>query len=109
MPRMKMVRAFDTFWYAYGFSSCLAACFYSCTNCVKRVFSYNDALGWSLNAVAVVSMIVSGALLPLMNIVFGKFINSFNEFAAGQLSPQGYRDHVASYSYVNLSPSATPH
>ncbi|KAM0547863.1 hypothetical protein ACHAPJ_010210 [Fusarium lateritium] len=63
-----------------------------------RVFTYNDRLGWILNGFAFVAMIVAGTLLPLMDIVFGKFVNVFNDFATGKLSPAGYRSEVAKYT-----------
>ncbi|KJZ70341.1 hypothetical protein HIM_10270 [Hirsutella minnesotensis 3608] len=63
-----------------------------------RVFAYNDANGWVMNAVALVCIVSTGTALPLMNIVFGKFINVFNDFAAGTLSPAAYRAEVARYS-----------
>lgn len=39
-------------------------------------------------------MIVSGTILPLMDLVFGKFINVFNGFVTGDLSPADYREKV---------------
>ncbi|KAF4982491.1 hypothetical protein FDECE_17504 [Fusarium decemcellulare] len=63
-----------------------------------RIFTYNDRLGWVLNSIAFVAMICAGTLLPIMDIVFGKFINVFNDFAAGRLSPAGYRKEVGKYS-----------
>lgn len=51
-----------------------------------------------MNAVALVAMIVSGTVLPLMDVVFGKFINVFNDFVIGELSPAGYRSKVNEFS-----------
>jgi ATP-binding cassette, subfamily B (MDR/TAP), member 1 len=39
-------------------------------------------------------MIVSGTVLPLMDVVFGMFINVFNDFVRGDLSAAGYRSEV---------------
>ena len=44
-------------------------------------------------------MICAGTLLPIMDIVFGKFINVFNDFVSGELSPAGYRKEIAKYRY----------
>lgn len=44
--------------------------------------------------------IASGVVLPVMDIIFGKFINVFNDFYTGQLSPEGYRTQVGKYRYV---------
>ncbi|KAH7113669.1 hypothetical protein B0J13DRAFT_656928, partial [Dactylonectria estremocensis] len=63
-----------------------------------RVFTYNDLRGWILNVVAFVAMIAAGTLLPIMDIVFGKSINAFNDFVNGKLSPAGYRSEVGKYS-----------
>ncbi|RGP61810.1 leptomycin b resistance protein pmd1 [Fusarium sporotrichioides] len=38
--------------------------------------------------------------LVMKDLVFGKFINVFNNFATGQLSPAAYRDEVAKYSLI---------
>lgn len=45
-------------------------------------------------------MVGSGAALPLMNIVFGKFINIFNDFVTGDLSPDAYRHEIGKFTYV---------
>ncbi|KAJ6442420.1 lipid A export ATP-binding/permease protein msbA [Purpureocillium lavendulum] len=63
-----------------------------------RVFKYNDAKGWFMNAVALVCMIAAGTVLPLMDVVFGKFINVFNDFVTGRLTPDGYMDEVGKYT-----------
>ncbi|KPM36679.1 Multidrug resistance protein 1 [Neonectria ditissima] len=63
-----------------------------------RVFKYNDLRGWVLNAVAFFAMVAAGTMLPLMDIVFGKFVNAFNGFVNGNLSPAGYRSEVNKYS-----------
>jgi ATP-binding cassette subfamily B (MDR/TAP) protein 1 len=66
-------------------------------NIPQRVFTYNDRLGWVLNGVAFVCMVAAGTILPLMDLVFGKFINVFTDFATGSLSPAGYRTEVSKY------------
>lgn len=54
-----------------------------------------------MNTIAFVCMIASGTALPLMDIIFGQFINVFNNFATGQLSPAGYRGEVGRYRHVS--------
>ncbi|KAH7137730.1 P-loop containing nucleoside triphosphate hydrolase protein [Dactylonectria macrodidyma] len=63
-----------------------------------RVFTYNDLRGWIFNALAMVAMVAAGTVLPIMDIVFGEFINAFNDFVNGKLSPAGYRSEVGKYS-----------
>ncbi|RYC76991.1 hypothetical protein BFJ63_vAg20134, partial [Fusarium oxysporum f. sp. narcissi] len=43
-------------------------------------------------------MIATGTLLPLMDIVFGKFVTVFNDFATGSMSPEEFRSEVNHYS-----------
>lgn len=57
-----------------------------------------------MNAIAVLCMIAAGTALPLMDVVFGQYVNVFNDFASGKLSPAGYRDQVAHYAYVSPLP-----
>lgn len=45
-------------------------------------------------------MIAAGTALPLMDVIFGKFINTFNDFAAGKTSPDKYMDDVRKYTFV---------
>ncbi len=51
-----------------------------------------------MNAVAFVCMIASGTLLPLMDLIFGKFVTVFNNFALGILSPEGYRKEINTFT-----------
>ncbi|ATY62376.1 multidrug resistance 1 [Cordyceps militaris] len=63
-----------------------------------RVFKYNDTRGWIINAVSFLCMIASGTALPLMDVVFGSYVNVFNQFVAGTMSPTEYRKQVAHYA-----------
>lgn len=44
------------------------------------------------------AMIGAGTALPLMDVVFGGFVNVFNNFVTGKLSPSGYMDEVGHYT-----------
>lgn len=70
-----------------------------------RIFQYASNTARALYAVAAVSAVASGVTLPLMNIVFGRFVTAFNNFAVGQLSPNRYMDQVSSLAYVVLDPT----
>ncbi|KKA28933.1 hypothetical protein TD95_004427 [Thielaviopsis punctulata] len=63
-----------------------------------RVFKYTDQLGWICNSIAFVCMIASGVMLPLVQIVFGNFITSFNKFASKEISADEYRHQVNKYT-----------
>lgn len=51
-----------------------------------------------MNVIAFICMIAAGTALPLMDIVFGQYVNVFNDFAAGTLTADGYRDQVSNYA-----------
>ncbi|ODA84156.1 hypothetical protein RJ55_02674 [Drechmeria coniospora] len=63
-----------------------------------RVFTYNDAKGWAMNALALLCIIAAGTVLPLMDVVFGKFINVFNDFVSGAMTPDVYVSEVGRYT-----------
>ena len=46
-------------------------------------------------------MIASGVLLPLMDLVFGKFVTVFNNFIIGKITPAEFRSSLNDYTYVN--------
>ncbi|RAH45704.1 ABC transporter ATP-binding protein [Aspergillus brunneoviolaceus CBS 621.78] len=59
-----------------------------------RIFSYADSCGWTLNALALMGAIGAGAALPLMDLLFGKMLTTFNDLATGQSSPEEFRDSL---------------
>ncbi|KAF1997764.1 P-loop containing nucleoside triphosphate hydrolase protein [Amniculicola lignicola CBS 123094] len=63
-----------------------------------RVFKYADRSSWMLNATAFTCAIASGVLLPLMNLVFGKFVTTATGFATGALTPTEYRSEINKYT-----------
>ncbi|KAI5458316.1 P-loop containing nucleoside triphosphate hydrolase protein [Mariannaea sp. PMI_226] len=63
-----------------------------------RVFTYNDALGWISTSIAIICMIASGVLLPLMNLIFGKFVTVFNSFIIGEKTPEEFRRDINHYT-----------
>jgi ATP-binding cassette subfamily B (MDR/TAP) protein 1 len=69
-------------------------------NISQRIFTYADALSWTLNIVAFVAAIAAGVLLPLMNLVFGKFVTSFTGFGTGAISAATYRADVNKFTSV---------
>ncbi|KAF2708657.1 multidrug resistance protein-like protein 1 [Pleomassaria siparia CBS 279.74] len=63
-----------------------------------RVFKYADRLSWILNTTAFIAAIAAGTLLPLMNLVFGRFVSISTGFATGTISPAQYRSDVNKYT-----------
>ncbi|CAK7231951.1 hypothetical protein SCUCBS95973_008097 [Sporothrix curviconia] len=63
-----------------------------------RIFKYNDTTGWILTGIATACMVATGVLLPLMNFVFGKFVNVFNDFATGASTPDTFRSSLDQYA-----------
>ncbi|KAL2784757.1 ATP-binding cassette multidrug transport protein [Aspergillus keveii] len=59
-----------------------------------RIFSYADSFGWTLNALALVGTIGAGSALPLMDLLFGNMLTTFNDLATGQSSPEQFRDDL---------------
>ena len=51
-----------------------------------------------MNAVAFVCMIAAGALLPLMDLIFGKFVTVFTNFSVGLASADEYRKEINHYT-----------
>jgi ATP-binding cassette, subfamily B (MDR/TAP), member 1 len=64
----------------------------------QRIFAYTDRVGWCLNAVAFVCVVASGTLLPLMDLVFGKFVTVVNNYAIGQATADDYRSSINTYT-----------
>ena len=65
---------------------------------LKRIFKYADRKSWTFNIIAFVAAIASGTLLPLMNLIFGKFVTTFTKFATGDFSPAQYRAEVNKFT-----------
>jgi ATP-binding cassette subfamily B (MDR/TAP) protein 1 len=62
------------------------------------VFRYADGTSWTLNIVAFVAAIAAGTLLPLMDLIFGKFVTSFVGFGTGAITSSQYRSEVNKYT-----------
>lgn len=66
-----------------------------------RIFSYADRSSWILFSASCAAAIASGAALPLMDFVFGKFVTTFNNFAIGLVTKDEYMAQVSEYSYAS--------
>ena len=63
-----------------------------------RILSYLDRRSWILYSTALFAAIGAGAALPLMNLVFGRFVTTFNDFAIGAINPDDYMTEVSRYA-----------
>ncbi|KAH1500889.1 hypothetical protein KXV73_002358, partial [Aspergillus fumigatus] len=63
-----------------------------------RIFNYADRTSRILYAIAMVAAIAAGSALPLMDLVFGKFVTTFNKFALGTVGPDDYMREVSKYA-----------
>ncbi|KOC12106.1 ATP-binding cassette multidrug transport protein [Aspergillus flavus AF70] len=63
-----------------------------------RIFSYADTVGWVLNVLALIGAIGAGSALPLMDVLFGKMITNFNNFATGSDSPDQFRSELNKFT-----------
>lgn len=63
-----------------------------------RIFRYADRTSRILYVVAFTAAIVAGAALPLMDLIFGKFVTTFNNFAIGSVSREDYMSQVSQYT-----------
>lgn len=70
----------------------------------KRIFQFADSFGWLLNVISLFASIGSGAILPLMTIIFGSAIGEFSSFQGGGSSTNGFDDNVLYYVYVECFP-----
>ncbi|TIA38173.1 multidrug resistance protein, partial [Aureobasidium pullulans] len=64
----------------------------------QRVFSYADKKSCGLYAISLLTAAAAGTTLPIMEIVFGKFVTAFNGFAAGTLSSAEYIERVEDFT-----------
>lgn len=65
---------------------------------LQRIFSYADRTDRVLFIIALLCAVGSGASLPLMSIIFGKFTTKFTSFAEHQETVQAFQstcDHFA--------------
>ncbi|ENI01981.1 hypothetical protein COCC4DRAFT_202734 [Bipolaris maydis ATCC 48331] len=63
-----------------------------------RIFRYADRTSWILNVIAAIAAVAAGTLLPLMDLVFGKFVSTFTGFATGTITPAKYRSEVNKFT-----------
>lgn len=65
-----------------------------------RIFAYTDRFGWLLNVLALIGTVGAGSALPLMDLILGKMITTFNNQATGADSPSKFRSELNRFTYV---------
>ncbi|KAH0290290.1 multidrug resistance protein, partial [Aureobasidium sp. EXF-3399] len=63
-----------------------------------RMFQYADRLSKFLYGIGVLCMATSGTALPLLDLIFGQFVNTFNDFAQGNITVSHFRSEIAKAS-----------
>jgi ATP-binding cassette, subfamily B (MDR/TAP), member 1 len=63
-----------------------------------RLSEYADRTAWTPYSVAFVAAAAAGAALPLMDLLFGKFVTTFNNFAIGIVDSNEYMRLVSKYA-----------
>ncbi|KAL2878303.1 hypothetical protein SGCOL_006272 [Colletotrichum sp. CLE4] len=67
----------------------------SASTTYSRIFHYGGSFEYTLQAVAAVAAIASGAGNALQTLIFGEFITTITNFSSKQLSPAGLRADAA--------------
>jgi hypothetical protein len=67
---------------------------------VQRIFRYASAFDYTLQGIAILAAIASGAGIALQNLIFGEFITVITDYASGQSSNDVFLDEVAELAYA---------
>lgn len=62
---------------------------------MQRIFRYAGAFEYTLQGIAVIASIASGAGIALQNLIFGEFITVITDYVSGQSSNDVFLDDVA--------------
>ncbi|KAM6522141.1 hypothetical protein FALCPG4_011828 [Fusarium falciforme] len=61
----------------------------------KRILTFGNASDYTMQGIAVVAAIASGAGIALQNLILGEFITTITDFTAGKSEPAKFRSDVA--------------
>ncbi|KZL88052.1 abc transporter [Colletotrichum incanum] len=64
-----------------------------------RIFKFGGPLEKSLQAVALICAVASGAGIALQNLIFGTFVTTIQDFTTGKSSPAHFRSEAAKLAY----------
>jgi ATP-binding cassette subfamily B (MDR/TAP) protein 1 len=66
----------------------------------QRIFRYAGAFEYTIQAIAAVAAIASGAGIALQNLIWGQFVTVITDFSSGKSLPDTFLDDVAKLAYV---------
>ncbi|CAM1508090.1 Fc.00g049380.m01.CDS01 [Cosmosporella sp. VM-42] len=65
-------------------------------NAYKRIYRNAGQVEYSMQGIALLCAIGSGAGIALQNLIFGRFVTVITDFSSGESSPSKFRDDVSS-------------
>ncbi|KAG9519488.1 multidrug resistance protein 3, partial [Aureobasidium melanogenum] len=65
-----------------------------------RFFTYADALSVALYLFAAACLLACGTALPILDIVFGEFVNEFNNFATARISKHTFQAQISDTALI---------
>jgi len=67
---------------------------------VQRIFRFGGTFEFTLQAIAIVAAIGSGAGIALQNLIFGQFVTTITDFVSEKSGPEAFVDDAAELAYV---------
>lgn len=61
----------------------------------QRIFTFAGRVEYTLQGIAIVAAIASGAGIALQNLIFGRFITVITDFASGISDKDTFRDEAS--------------
>lgn len=89
-------------WAAYFVSEEVKSDISYMANYSQRMFRYADRPDMALYGIGSICMAASGTALPLLDLIFGQFVNTFNDFAIGNIPVSHFRSEIAQARYDKL-------
>ncbi|OTA57384.1 multidrug resistance protein [Hypoxylon sp. EC38] len=65
-----------------------------------RIFTYADPPSWTLNVIALMATIGTGASMPLLDFILGKTVTTFDNFQTDSVDPAKFRSDVAKWALL---------
>lgn len=75
---------------------------------LQRIFTYAGSFEYTLQGIAFIAAIGSGAGIALQNLIFGDFVTTMTDFANGKATPAHFRSESSRLAYVLYNPHLWP-